>query len=362
MLKIQFVLPGVSKRPVGGYKIVFEYANRLTATGKYRCTILFVCGNTLQRFLIPDKVRSVLVRGLVRYFPKWFTLDKRVKKKAIFKWIDDEVPDADVIVATSYITVPLVQNLSDSKGKKFYFIQGYETWDGKSGEYIHQTYSLGMKNIVVSGWLKRIVDRYGKLPSELIPNAIDFGSFGVDVAPKDRNTRSVAMLYSANPVKGCKDGLKALEILRSRFPDLEAHLFGVGKPPKDLPKWIRYTRNASKKKLRQIYNNAAVFLSTSVSDGFGLCGAESMACGCALVSTDYDGAKEYAVDGENALLCEKGNATDIANKAEKLFTDEKLRIHLAEKGTISIHKLSWDTSVAKFDRCIREVLKTDSLI
>lgn len=83
------------------------------------------------------------------------------------------------------------------------------------------------------------------------------------------------MLYSEIPVKGCKDGIVALNILRSRFPDIEAHLLSVGMPKKDLPKWIRYTCNASPKELRTIYNRAAVFLSTSISDGFGLCDAES---------------------------------------------------------------------------------------
>lgn len=216
-----------------------------------------------------------------------------------------------------------------------------------------------MKNIVVSSWLKQIVDQYSKSQSELIPNAIDFDCFGVDIAPEDRNAHSVAMLYSTNPVKGCKDGIRALEILRSRYSDLEAHLFGVEKPPKDLPKWIRYKRNAAKKELRQIYNNAAVFLSTSISDGFGLCGAESMACGCAFVSTNYDGVREYANDGENALLCEKGNAEDIACKVEKLFEDEKLRVSFAEKGTTSIQKLSWKSSIEKLDRCICEATKRE---
>lgn len=52
----------------------------------------------------------------------------------IFDWNDDKVSDADVIVATSYKTVPLIQNLLCRKGKKFHFIQGYKTWDGKSSD------------------------------------------------------------------------------------------------------------------------------------------------------------------------------------------------------------------------------------
>lgn len=119
MFKIQFVLPGVSKHPVGGYKMVFEYANRLTATGKYQCIILFDCSNTLKRSIIPDKIRSTLVRVLVWYFPKWFALDKRILKKAVFNWTDDEVHDADVIVATSYKQCIWFKICRTAKGKSF---------------------------------------------------------------------------------------------------------------------------------------------------------------------------------------------------------------------------------------------------
>lgn len=54
-----------------------------------------------------------------------------------------------------------------------------------------------------------------------------------------------------------------------------------------------------------------------------------VACGCALVSTDYDGAKECAVDGVNALFCKRGNASDIAKKQE-------LCIKLSESENASI--------------------------
>ncbi|MBT9040897.1 hypothetical protein BTI95_04225 [Lactobacillus delbrueckii subsp. bulgaricus] len=34
MYKVCFVLPGIGRYPVGGYKMTYEYANRLVAVGK----------------------------------------------------------------------------------------------------------------------------------------------------------------------------------------------------------------------------------------------------------------------------------------------------------------------------------------
>ena len=48
--KITFVLPGYSKAPVGGYKIVFEYANQLADDG-YNICILYLNNTKYLNFL-----------------------------------------------------------------------------------------------------------------------------------------------------------------------------------------------------------------------------------------------------------------------------------------------------------------------
>ena len=40
------------------------------------------------------------------------------------------IKDADIVVATAWPTAHAVKTMSNNKGKKFYFIQHYESWDG----------------------------------------------------------------------------------------------------------------------------------------------------------------------------------------------------------------------------------------
>lgn len=357
MVRVQFILPGVSIRPIGGFKVFYEYANRLTRTGKYSCAILFDCQYTLLKYHLPKLLRKMLVRELVRYYPRWFKLDKRVDKIPVFEWTNEGVPDADIIVGSGYRTLEYVQNLSEKKGKQFYFVQGHENWGDVTDEMLQKSYGLGMRILTVSKWLKDSIDPYSRESAVLVPNGINFDEFGLDIPPESRNPHSIAMLYSSMEVKGCIYGLAALDRLHQLIPDLKVHLFGAEKRPKDLPDWTEYTENASTSDLRVIYNNSAVFMATSISDGFGLCGAESMACGCALVSTDFEGISTYASDGINALICKKANVDDLVDKTQKLLNNQDLRLFLAHRGAESIKAFSWDNSVKKFDQCIAEAMQ-----
>lgn len=343
MKKIQFVLPGVSRVPIGGFKVVYEYANRLQAAG-YDCTILFMCGKTLERFHLPVMIRKLCVDALVWYFPKWFHLDKHVKKKAIFKWTDEEVPDGDFIVATSNSSAPLVNGLSAEKGEKIYLIQGFENWGETTIDFLYETYRMKMKKIVVSKWLKKKVDAHTEDESVYIPNGLDFSVFYIETLPKYRDPLSISMLYSPNPVKGSSYGIETLKCLKRKYPYLKAHLFGTSKRPKDLPNWIEYTKNASQDEVRKIYNESSIFLNPTVEEGFGLCGAESMACGCALVSSRYEGVLEYATD-QNAVLCNIKSADELIRAVEELFADNVFRISIAMRGSLEIQALSWENSV-----------------
>lgn len=351
-MKVQFVLYGFSKNPIGGCKIVYEYANRLTQQGE-DVTILFDCRDSLKRYHVYEPIRKLLVKVLVWIYPRWFPLSKKVIKKAMFSWGDNEIPNGDVIIATAAVTANLVASLSDLKGKKFYFIQDYENWN-MNDEEVCETYRLGMKNIVISRWLEKIVDNQGKGKAVYIPNGIDFNIFNIDKNVTERNCMTVSMLYHRSSHKGSCYGIEALEMVKKHYPELKACLFGVPKRPEALPDWIEYKQNATQKELRSIYNNSAIFLCPTIKEGFGLTGAESMACGCALVSTEYEGVLEYATNDKNTLLSPVKDAQALAANIERLIEEPQLRIKLAEQGYQDIKKLDWNNSVKMFAETLRE--------
>ncbi len=74
--------------------------------------------------------------------------------------------------------------------------------------------------------------------------------------------------------------------------------------------WIRID-NMNEAKVAEILSESAIFLSTSIYEGFGLPPIEAMACGCVVVGFHGDGGLEYA-SSDNAFWCEEGNLVECA--------------------------------------------------
>lgn len=353
-MKISFVLPGVPRVPVGGYKMTFEYANRLCRRG-HDVTIIFHCFSGMKRNRkIPKIIKLAYYYFGTHYFPTWFHLDSRIHKICRYKkLIDSQVPDGDVICATAIDTAYEVAEMPVSKGKKFYFIQDFENWNGWTAEEVKKSYCLGMKNIVIAKWLQKLVKESGA-DSELIQNGIDFNVFDVDVPIFQRTQPIISMLYHKDSHKGSKYGILALIELKKKYPDLKAILFGTPARPHNLPRWIKYIQNATQEQLRNVYNQSLIYLCPSIKEGFGLTGAEAMACGAAYVSSDYGGIHEYAEEGRNVLLSEPKDVEGLINNVSYLLDNNNKRIQLAENGYNDIQKLNWDNSVVKFEKTLEK--------
>ncbi len=345
--RITFVLPSTPFRTSGGSKIVFQYANRFVKRG-YDVKILFLCDRSLSSRGLPEWLRRLICSGIVAVYPLGTELSPWVKKRSIFHMCDDNVKDGDYIVATSYETSNPVYHLSEKKGKKIYFIQDYENWTCSDKE-VQQTYQW-MKNVVISRWLEKIVDQYSGKKSICISNCIDTDKFGIDIPIKKRDALSIAALYHRADHKGFKYTWKAIQMIKERYPNVRVRCFGLSKKPKWMPNWVNYTENANYRQLRRIYNDTAIFICSSIDEGYGLTGAESMACGCALASTAYRGVFEYAVDNENALLSPVKDVDAMVKNIDRLIHDKELRVRLAVAGRKTIEQMSWEKAVTIFEK------------
>ena len=133
-MTITFVLPGLSrKNPVGGFRVVYEYANRLADRGHtvnvVHPLILFPEQMTPKHRLGIPLV--LLTRRLTR-LPRvgWFDLSPKVNLMVVRSLEERLIPQGDVIVATAWQTAEWVNGYERDKGEKFYLIQHYEKWSG----------------------------------------------------------------------------------------------------------------------------------------------------------------------------------------------------------------------------------------
>jgi glycosyltransferase involved in cell wall biosynthesis len=358
-VKITFLLPLSAHAPIGGFKVVFEYANELVKLGHEVCIVdaTFVrTDKDISKARLLRHRANFVVRAITgSWRPKsWFQLNPRVEMIWIPELAEKRVPDADAIFATSWSTAERAVSFGGAKGRKFYFIQHYETWDGPE-DRVRATWRMPFEKIVISKWLQQIAFEMNE-QCRYIPNGLDFNKFGMDVRPQDRESNSVGMLFHDADWKGSNDGLNALFSLKPDFPDLSVTLFGVPPAPHGLPAWVEYFQTPSQKKLRAIYNDAAIFVSPSWAEGWPLPPAEAMSCGCALVCTDIGGHREYAVQGQTALLSLPKNPAELAKNVRKLLMDPASRIEMAIRGNRFVGRFTWKRAATEMNRILNQVI------
>lgn len=349
-MKICFVLPKFTRQPIGGYKIVFEYANRFIDEGNEVC-IVFINEEALQQFKLPRFVRGIMASFITKIEPKWFPLNVNIKKySSTTSGYLKNVNDSDIVFATGIQTVEIVKE-NFKKAKKFYLIQGYENW-GVSEEYLWSTYNCGFTNIVVSNWLKSIVDEHSNSKSLLLKNPIDVSVYECKVNQSERKNHTIGLLYHTEPIKGLEYAFKALYKLKDMYSDLEVEMFGMFPVPKNLPKWINYKRGASQEETVEVYNKVHVFLCASVEEGYGLTGLEAMACGACLVSTAYKGVLEYAENDVNALLSPVKDVDGLVQNVIRLFESSEETKRISEEGVRSVKQYSWRETMVKLNNIV----------
>jgi L-malate glycosyltransferase len=356
-MKITFVLPRLTTRPTGGGKIVYQYANALAAVGH---SVEVLHPRTLflwdLRRSLPLKALSLgidcarfasgwLTRG--KPSVSWMSIHPAVRIRVVPALFAHSIPEADAIVATLWRTAEYIDRYPTSKGRKFYFVQGYETWSGPTHR-VNETLKSTMNIIVISAWLRKRVYELSGCDVHQVPNPVDHEEFFVTTSVAKRS-RVVSMLYSPQVWKGAVDGIAALEQAKDEFPDLQAILFGTHSRPSFLPSWIRYVQNPDRKELRDaVYNVSSIYVCPSWSEGWGLPVLEAMACGCAIVTTDNGGVRDFVIDGENSIVVSPKAPDKLGAALASLLADDKRRmafavcsIELARKFTLraSVDKL-----------------------
>lgn len=359
-MRATFILPGPSVHPSGGYKIIYEYANRLTFLGHHVAILhpFFIPSRELhspQIFSLPLINKVAFYLSFLKHTRKsrpwsWFKIDCRIRMKITPDMRSFFVPNADILVATMWDNAEFVARCPSCKGKKFYFIQGLDTlWKGTNRDRVMSTWKLPLQKIVVSRWLEEIGRNLGE-HCTYIPDAIDFSEFNIDIPIESRNPYTICIINSELEFKGTADGIQALYIVKNQIPSINILMFGQAVRPETLPDWVTYYQNPIPSKIRDIYNRSAIFIGTSWCEGFGLPGCEAAACGCALCLADNGGHREYAIQNKTALLHPPKRPDLLAENIISILKDNHRRIELAVKANTYLKIFSWEQSVKKLEQ------------
>jgi glycosyltransferase involved in cell wall biosynthesis len=356
-MRITFVLPNWSTKPIGGYKVVYEYANHLVKRGHKVCVVHPL-------LLYPQEVDlKQKIKFYLRYMKylvlkikklKWFRISHEVGMLIVPNLKEVYIPNGDVIVATAWQTAEWAAEYSTHKGRKLYFVMDFYPWLGPQ-DRLEATWRAPFKKIAISSWLYEKVLHATKEKNNVIaiPLGIDHTRFSVT---EDLNLRPnrICMMYSTVSYKASEDGIRALEICRTQHPNLEVVLFGLTASIKAIPSWMVYRKNVSEEDLVQVYNQSKIYLCSSLAEGFAFPPAEAMACGCAVVSTDCGGIHEYAEHKVNVLLSPPKDPQALAQNILHLLENDDLRVKLARAGHQRIQKFTWNKAVVKLEEVLNK--------
>ena len=262
---------------------------------------------------------------------------------------DDDLPDADVVIATWWETAVWVNNLSLVKGKKFYFIQGIDyVNESVSREAVEATYQFNFQIITIANWIKELlITRHGINNIPIIPNSVEHTIFYASKR-SIRAHASIGFLFSEAECKGVPVALQVIDELRLKLPKLAVFSFGSSVPQKiTLPNYVSLTISPEQDEIRNIYQQCDVWLCCSLSEGFGLTLIEAMACG-----TPVEDIIEH---NENGFLCDINDVDNLVDSVMTLLNGGNVMWQYFSLNAMTYAKsYSWDQAAQKFESVLLE--------
>jgi glycosyltransferase involved in cell wall biosynthesis len=273
----------------------------------------------------------------------------------------DDVPDADVVIATWWETAVWMDALPPSKGIKVHLIQGYEIWgDSKMTDKVNAALRLPNLKIAISHGLKHEIEtQLGDLGIFVIANAVDLKQF--DAPERKRNSPPrVGFVYAQAPMKGADRCYATIQNMRQRIPQLQVIAFGADAPSPHapLPRGTEYHQRPAQERLASIYASCDLWLFATRVDSFGLPLLEAMACRTPVVSVLIGAAPMLLAEGAGIIIS-PGNEADLpaamANAALNLLMGpvEDWR-DMSDRAYLRAHSYSWDDAVDRFETLIKD--------
>lgn len=157
--------------------------------------------------------------------------------------------------------------------------------------------------------------------------------------------------------KGIQKVVKAVELLYKRYPSLRLLLFDtpVGNPRLDARQTLQtrvpvtFYFALPQERMAELYSQADIFVSAEKRAGWSNPCAEAMACKVPVVCSP-SGTRDFAIDGETALVFRFRCPFLIAKKIKRLIEDRDLRERIAERGYRKIREYTWSNLVDKLEK------------
>lgn len=236
----------------------------------------------------------------------------------------------------------------------------------------HGTDLLGLRGAFL-GWLKQYVLRRADMITVVSqsmrahaltlrtpPERLFVIPMGIDAIDKftpshsgERNASELLFVGRLVESKAVDVLLKAMPEILTKRPEVTLTIVGDG-PQKDslialantlgIGDSVNFSGAVENGALPSFYRRAGIFVSPSRSEGFGLTIAESLACECAVISSDLPALRELIIDGETGIIVPPGEIVPLSRAILAILAAPELRDSLGRAGRRFImHRFDWNT-------------------
>lgn len=355
-MAVTYVLPKLVDHPIGGYKVHYQYVNALARRG-HAVTLVHPV-TELGPPGVHERVTGWRVERRSRAGRRpisWFEFDPSVRSIVVPALEGSMLPDADVTVLTGWQTAASTLGAPSTAGALVQVVYDYEFWVTRPDRRPAMAAALGrgdVAHLATSSVVAAMLREIGVEPAGTLYAGLLEGEFAVDVPPAARGP-VVGFARRFQPSKDPTTALAAIEAIHGAYPEATVVCFGDGDEV-DLPSWVERLGRVSSTELRAFYNRCAVFLLTSIVEGWGLPALEAMACGAAVVTTASGGVADFVHDGVNGRIVAVGDAAAVAAATLELLGDRARRATLATRAAVDAHGWSASTSAERLESFLCE--------
>ncbi len=347
-MRISFVVPGLTLS--GGMLSVIEIANALSRRGH---DVVLVSPRVMDesRHLLDDTVRVTWTRSGLVPLP-----NRHLTNAIIALEMAALTPPSDFLVATYAPTaIPVLFAAHLGRGQPYWWYADYEEmFEARPVE------ARILRHL--PRYFRRILANSGPAAEDIhtlsgaqavrvgigLPTRHNFGP------PTSETDRAQVAMYvgDSRPRKGLDDFLAAAEIARHSLPELR--LVVVTKDEPSIQSSIPYQHvvRPSGQTLGDLYRSCGVFASTSWYESLGLPAIEAMACGAPVIVTDQRGARDFAVDGENALVVPVQSPHAVAAAMIRILRNPELARALSRSGLATAARYRWEQTTDRFEAAL----------
>ncbi len=231
----------------------------------------------------------------------------------------------------------------------------------RSGRFVYRLLRLADAIAVPSDYLVQVFAKFG-FAAQAVFNISDAAQFAfrkrVPLQPKLIVARNLEPLYDVGTA------IRAFGTVQKKYPEATLVVVGEGSDEAKLKTLVSelhlenvtFTGRVERERMPQLYDQADIFLNSSIIDNMPVAIVEAFHVGLPVVTTNAGGIPFIVKHEANGLLVEMGDHEALAAAVLRLLAEPELAAKLVAKGRDWARQCSWPAVRQRWAEIYRSVL------